>query len=448
MPTDATRPDTIYALSSGAGMAGVAVVRVSGSNTDNLLKKIGIVELPRARYAALHNLSTLDGADIIDQALVLRFPAPASFTGEDVAELHIHGSEAVLDRLFREIGASGLARLAEPGEFTRRAFENGKLDLTGAEALGDLIAARTDRQRRQALRQYDGGLAALYDGWRTRLIGIMAHAEAEIDFSDEELPEALHTKVVANINEIIQEINQHRHTGLLGENIRLGLPVVIVGAPNVGKSSLLNTIARRDAAIVSEEAGTTRDVVEVQMNLGGFAVTLQDTAGIHEARGAVEKEGIRRAEQSAVEAALMVAVLDATSDTIPDRIGRLIDERTILVANKTDLVNGSLTEVGGIPLDHAVSVRTGDGIDAFLVALEDHVSRMLSGHEGLVPTRARHREALAEAADALDRAVTAKLPELAAEDIRLAVRALGRITGRVDIDEMLDAVFRDFCIGK
>ena len=448
MPTDETRPDTIYALSSGAGMAGVAVVRVSGSNTDNLLKKIGIVELPRARYAALHNLSTLDGADIIDQALVLRFPAPASFTGEDVAELHVHGSEAVLDRLFREIGASGLARLAEPGEFTRRAFENGKLDLTGAEALGDLIAARTDRQRRQALRQYDGGLAALYDGWRTRLIGIMAHAEAEIDFSDEELPEALHTKVVANINEIIQEINQHRHTGLLGENIRLGLPVVIVGAPNVGKSSLLNTIARRDAAIVSEEAGTTRDVVEVQMNLGGFAVTLQDTAGIHEARGAVEQEGIRRAEQRALEATLVVAVLDATMHTIPDRIGRLIDERTIVVANKIDLVDGPLDQIGGIPVDNTVSVRTGAGIDAFLVALEDHVSRMLSGHEGLVPTRARHREALAEAADALDRAVTAKLPELAAEDIRLAVRALGRITGRVDIDEMLDAVFRDFCIGK
>jgi len=448
LPTDETRPDTIYALSSGAGMAGVAVVRVSGSNTDNLLKKIGIVELPRARYAALHNLSTLDGADIIDQALVLRFPAPASFTGEDVAELHVHGSEAVLDRLFREIGASGLARLAEPGEFTRRAFENGKLDLTGAEALGDLIAARTDRQRRQALRQYDGGLAALYDGWRTRLIGIMAHAEAEIDFSDEELPEALHTKVVANINEIIQEINQHRHTGLLGENIRLGLPVVIVGAPNVGKSSLLNTIARRDAAIVSEEAGTTRDVVEVQMNLGGFAVTLQDTAGIHEARGAVEQEGIRRAEQRALEATLVVAVLDATMHTIPDRIGRLIDERTIVVANKIDLVDGPLDQIGGIPVDNTVSVRTGAGIDAFLVALEDHVSRMLSGHEGLVPTRARHREALAEAADALDRAVTAKLPELAAEDIRLAVRALGRITGRVDIDEMLDAVFRDFCIGK
>ena len=448
MPTDATRPDTIYALSSGAGMAGVAVVRISGSCTDNLLKKLGISALPKARYAALHDLSTLDGADIIDQALVLRFPAPASFTGEDVAELHVHGSEAVLDRLFREIGDSGLARLAEPGEFTRRAFENGKLDLTGAEALGDLIAARTDRQRRQALRQYDGGLAALYDGWRTRLIGIMAHAEAEIDFSDEELPEALHTQVVANINEIIQEINQHRHTGLLGESIRLGLPVVIVGAPNVGKSSLLNTIAHRDAAIVSEEAGTTRDVVEVQINLGGFAVALQDTAGIHGARGAVEQEGIRRAEQRAVEAALVVAVLDATTDTIPDRIRRLIDERTIVVANKIDLLDGSLDQIAGIPVDYTVSVKTGAGIDAFLAALEDHVSRMLSGHEGLVPTRARHREALAEAADALDRAMTAKLPELAAEDIRLAVRALGRITGRVDIDEMLDAVFRDFCIGK
>ena len=448
MPTDETCPDTIYALSSGAGMAGVAVVRVSGQETDNILKRLGIVGLSPARYAALHNLSTLDGADIIDQALVLRFPAPASFTGEDVAELHVHGSEAVLDLLFHEIGASGLARLAEPGEFTRRAFENGKLDLTGAEALGDLIAARTDRQRRQALRQYDGGLADFYDGWRSRLIGIMAHAEAEIDFSDEELPQALHTQVVANINEIIQEINQHRHTGLLGESIRLGLPVVIVGAPNVGKSSLLNTIARRDAAIVSEEAGTTRDVVEVQINLGGFAVTLQDTAGIREARGVVEQEGIRRAEQRAVEAALVVAVLDASTDTIPDRIGHLINERTILVANKTDLVDGPLTCIGGIPIDHAVSVRTGAGIDAFLVALEDHVSGMLSGYEGLVPTRARHREALAEAAVALERAVTAKLPELAAEDIRLAVRALGRITGRVDIDEMLEAVFRDFCIGK
>ncbi len=448
MPTDGIRPDTIYALSSGAGMAGVAVVRISGPNTDNLLKTIGIRDLPAARHAQLSQISTSDGAEVIDQALVLRFPGPASFTGEDVAELHLHGSEAVLDRLFREIGESGLARLAEPGEFTRRAFANGKIDLTGAEALSDLIAARTDKQRQQALRQYDGGLAELYDGWRTRLIGVMAHAEAEIDFSDEELPEALHEKVVVNINKINQEINQHRHTGLLGENIRLGLPVVIVGAPNVGKSSLLNLIARRDVAIVSDEAGTTRDVVEVQMNLGGYAVSLQDTAGLHEAQGAVELEGIRRAEQRAGEAALVLVVVDAGTAAMPNRIAVLVDSRAIVVVNKTDLADRIPERIGETPVDFAVSVRTGDGIDALLSELEARVKDLLSGHDGLVPTRARHREALAEASEALDRAVSATLPELAAEDIRLAVRALGRITGRVDIDEMLDAVFRDFCIGK
>lgn len=440
--------DTIYALSSGAGLAGVSVVRISGPHADGLLSALGVSPLPAARYAALHRLGR-DGS-VIDQALVLRFPAPGSFTGEDVAELHVHGGRAVLAALFEAISATGLARHAEPGEFTRRAFENGKLDLTAAEGLADLVAAQTDAQRRLALRQYDGALADLYEGWRARLVDLMGYAEAEIDFSDEELPEGLKAATDQNIAALNAEIAQHIVGVSRGEYIRSGFPIVILGAPNVGKSSILNYLAQRDVAIISEVAGTTRDVIEVQLNLGGFAVTVSDTAGIRDASDEIEAEGVRRAEQRAADAALRVVVLDATDGILAERVRALIDEKSIVVVNKTDLVREDYV-VPDLPAGVApvmVSAQTGAGLEDLLACLTGHVRDRLDASEAPLPTRQRHREALAEANMALANVADAAYPELAAEDVRVALRALGRITGRVDIDEILDTVFRDFCIGK
>lgn len=442
--------ETIYALSSGAGAAGVAVVRISGPQTDSVLNALGVSELPAARHAVLRNILCPVTRETLDKGLILRFPGPSSFTGEDVAELHIHGGEAVLLAVFGALETTGLARMAEHGEFTRRAFENGKLDLTAAEAIGDLVAARTEEQRKLALRQYDGDLAELYDGWRQALIDLLGYAEAGIDFSDEELPAALQEDVRGRINHIKQEVVNHSNTSLLGEQIRSGFPISILGAPNVGKSSLMNALARREVAIVSEVAGTTRDVIEVQMNLAGFAVTISDTAGIRESADQIEAEGVRRAETRGRQAALKLIVLDAGQPDIPDRVRALIDEDTIVLVNKMDL-HDRVPEIPGMSAASAVmkiSVKTGAGIGDLVAALEAGVKARLSGHEGPVATRQRHREALKEAVEALERASAGELPELVAEDIRLAARALGRITGRIDIDEILDTVFRDFCIGK
>lgn len=340
--------------------------------------------------------------------------------------------------------------MAENGEFTRRAFENGKLDLTSAEAIGDLVAARTDEQRKLALRQYDGDLATLYDGWRKELIDVLGYAEAEIDFSDEELPEALHKQVVQRINVIKQAVVKHSNTALLGERIRSGFPISIIGAPNVGKSSLLNALAKRDVAIVSSMAGTTRDVIEVEMNLGGYAVSISDTAGIRDSMDKIEAEGVRRAEARAADAALRLVVVEAGNMGIPDRVSALMDRDTIVLRNKIDLIGGSTN--AGIPgFDGEVipiSVQSGAGIEGLIGRLGELVQERLSAVEGPVPTRQRHREALADTIESLERAGLGALPELVAEDIRLAARSLGRITGRIDIDEVLDTIFRDFCIGK
>lgn len=445
-----TTADTIYALSSGAGLAGVSVVRVSGPYSDALLTALGVSPLPEARYAALHKLRAGTNGAVIDQALVLRFPAPGSFTGDDVAELHVHGGRAVLAAVFDAISATGLARHAKAGEFTRRAFENGKLDLTAAEGLADLVAAQTDAQRRLALRQYDGVLADLYEGWRARLIDLMGHAEAEIDFSDEELPEGLKVLNEARIAALNAEITQHIVGEEQGEHIRSGFPIAILGAPNVGKSSILNHLAQRDAAIVSETAGTTRDVIEVQLNLGGYAVSLSDTAGIREAADAIEAEGVRRAEQRAADAALRLVVLDATDGTVPEKVRALIAGDCLVVVNKADLLNGKYVvpdlPEGITPI--LVSAGTGDGLEGLFERLTAEVRNRLEATEAPLPTRRRHRDALAEANAALANVPAAAYPELAAEDVRVALRALGMITGRVDIDDILDTVFRDFCIGK
>jgi len=384
-----------------------------------------------------------DTGDDIDDAITLWFPAPASVTGEDVAEFQVHGSRAVLTALMAALSRMGL-RLAEPGEFTRRAFFNGKLDLVQAEAIADLTAAETEAQRRQALRQLDGHLGALYHGWSARLLRGLAHLEAVIDFPDEDLPPETEAEIATETKALAAEIGDHLADNRRGERLRDGIAIAIVGPPNAGKSSLLNKLAQREAAITSPIAGTTRDVIEVAIDLGGYPVVLADTAGLRDSADVIEQEGLRRALARAEAAELRLFVFDARRPE--DAAGAVAwpGPDTVLVANKIDLVAGR----AGLPGEaFAVSALTGDGIGGLVAELARQIA---ADYDGVAPllTRARHRAALEQAHDALLRSLAAPLAELRAEDLRLAWRSLGRITGQVDVEDLLDVIFADFCLGK
>lgn len=438
---------TIFALASGAGRAGVAVFRLSGPDAGRALQMLSGRALPAPRRACRCLLRNVTG-EPLDDGLVLWFPGPASFTGDDVVELHLHGGRAVAQGITDALVALGL-RPAEPGEFSRRAFEAGKLDLTQAEAIADLVDADTAAQRRQALSQMGGALGRLYEDWRGRLLRAQAHVEAEIDFSDEDLPGGLGLAASRALQEVAAEISTHLADGGRGERLRDGLHVAIVGAPNVGKSSLLNCLAGRDVAIVSATAGTTRDVLEVHLDLGGYPVTLADTAGLRDTTEEIEREGVRRARLRADHADLRLVVFDGTClpQLDPDSVA-MIDDASLVVVNKVDcVVAGCPRAVGGQPV-LGVSAATGAGVERLLAALQERAGAVLDGGGAPAVTRARHRAALQEAVTAIGRARVASLPELAAEDVRLAVRAIGRITGRVDVEDMLDLVFSEFCIGK
>jgi tRNA modification GTPase len=431
--------DTVFALTSGSYRAGVAVVRVSGPLAAQTFKVLSHAPLPPPRMAHLVTLS--DAGKQLDRALALYFKAPASFTGEDVVEYHLHGGKAVIDGTLRALGKIDGCRLANPGEFTRRAFENGKLDLTEAEAIADLIAAETEAQRLQALDQLGGGLARLYGGWTESLKKILAHKEADIEFPDEDLPEGVADALKPKIETLLCEISAHLNDDRRGERLREGVLIAIIGAPNAGKSSLLNTLAQKEAAIVSDEAGTTRDVIEVHLDLGGFPVILADTAGLRTAENKIEAEGIRRAKDMAVRADLKIALFDPVAEQDEETLA-MVDKETLVVFTKADL------SLRNHPDSFSLSALTGAGLDIFLQALTAKIAAFFEARSGPVLTRPRHREALQEAADALTRSLSAAYPELAAEDLRLSLRALGKITGRVHIEELLDVVFRDFCIGK
>lgn len=430
------RADTIFALSTAPGRSGVAIIRVSGPGAGAALESLTREPKPAARLAALRRFR--DAAGEIDRGLVLWFEGPASFTGEDSVEFQIHGGRAIVDAMLQVLSQQKGLRPAEPGEFTRRAVENGKLDLTRAEALADLIDAETESQRRQALRQYEGALYELYEAWRTRLIAAAAWAEAAIDFADGEIPEDVFGQARTAIGEITEEIQSHLSDRHRGELVRDGIHITVIGEPNAGKSSLVNALAKRDVAIVSETAGTTRDVIEVHLNLGGYLVTLADTAGLRETSDAIESEGVRRALARAEAADLVVLLQDGTAAK-----GAAFSGADFVVWNKADLP---------WPAPHdglRLSLKTGEGLDALVVALTGMVAQKLEALGEAPPiTRARHRHALEEAVAALARAEAASEPELMAEDIRLALRAIGRITGKVDVEDLLDVIFRDFCIGK
>jgi len=442
--------DTIYALATAPGRAGVAMVRLSGPGAAAALRDL-MGDIPPPRHAQHAQFRDPQSGELLDDGIALYFSSPASMTGEDVVELQLHGSRAVLGAVFAVLARRPGFRLAEPGEFTKRAFLNGKLDLTAAEAVADLVEAETAAQRRQAMRQLQGEFGRRCEEWRTRLIAAQARLEAEIDFPEEGLPAAqwaaARRELAALRNEIATELADDRR----GERLREGVAVAILGPPNAGKSSLMNALARRDVAITSHIAGTTRDVIEVALDLGGYPVVLADTAGLRDRTESIEEEGIRRARARAASADLKLVVLDASKPEEAAVLRDLIDARTIVVANKIDLVQKTPVAWADSLGPRAAlycSATTGQGIAALVTRLGEAVDESLNAGTAPLVTRARHREALETCVTALGRFAGAALPELAAEDLRAAARALGRITGRVDVEDMLDALFREFCIGK
>lgn len=453
------KTDTIIALASGAGRAGVAVIRASGPGSAGLLRALtregpGVsreTPLPAPRRGVIRTLRDAEGG-FLDEAVVLWMPGPNSYTGEDVVEFHVHGGAAVIEAVIASATATRLCRIAEPGEFTRRAFDAGRMDLTQAEAIGDLIDAETEGQRRQAARLYQGEAARTFEGWRGLLMSAMAALEASIDFPDEaDIPGEINLTALEPIEALAGELE-----GALGDagrlrSVREGFRIAILGPPNAGKSSLMNRLARREAAIVSPIAGTTRDVVEVRLVLAGYPVWVADTAGLREASDVIEAEGVRRALERAEEADLRIWVSDAADvsrETLP---GAEVRQGDLRVLNKADLLSSAPAEAGGEDV-FVVSARSGAGFDRFERRLAQIVRERLETDEAPLVTRARHRELVEEALRAVERALEgARIgigAELVSEDLRLAARALGRITGAIDAEDLLDRIFSQFCVGK
>lgn len=446
--------DTIFALASGRGRAGVAVVRISGPAAGETIRGLAGPKLPEARYAEMHDIKDPKGGELIDRGLILWFPAPNSFTGEDVGEFHIHGSPAVLDKLFAVLARQGL-RPAEPGEFSRRAFEKGKMDLIQAEGLHDLVFAETEAQRTQALYQLQGNLSKIYAAWRDKLTGCLANIEATIDFSEEEIPESLLRDVRRDALALKRDIEKTLKDFGRGQAIRRGFRIVLLGPANVGKSSLLNTLAKQDRAIVSDIAGTTRDVIEVHLDMAGFSVVLVDTAGLREAGDAIEEEGIRRTLVEAEEADLKLILCEASDwPGLPAASRKHLDGKAIAVLTKSDLTKQKATEMkaGSGFQTVLISTKSGEGVSDLLKAIETKVVARLESSAPAGVTRERHRQALEEGLAALGRFEGHDLretdPAILAEDLRLAARALGRVTGAVGVEDILGKIFAGFCVGK
>ncbi|WP_425407103.1 tRNA uridine-5-carboxymethylaminomethyl(34) synthesis GTPase MnmE [Hwanghaeella sp.] len=434
--------ETIYALSTPAGRGGVAVIRVSGPAAVDCLTAFQVTSLPKPRVATRTVLRRKKDGVPVDDALILFFPGPNSFTGEDIIELHLHGGPAIIDAVQDILSACKGFRLAQPGEFTRRAFWNGKIDLVEAEGLVDLIEAETEAQRVQALRQLKGSLSALYEGWQKRLADQLALIELGLDFSDEGDVDEEDTGLDRDsMTGILHEMQAHLDDGRRGEIVRNGVRVAIIGAPNVGKSSLLNALARREAAIVSDIAGTTRDRVDIHLNLGGQAVIVTDTAGLRASEDVIEQEGIRRSLAAAAEADIVLVMGEyGEPDALPTPETHGGDP--LVVWNKMDLSTGER------PAGICISAKTGEGIPELEQELTTRVRSLALQSEAPVLTRARHREAITEATVRLEEVLQEKDSVLLAEHLRAAVAVLGRIIGKVDVEDLLDRIFRDFCIGK
>ncbi len=444
--------ETIFALASAPGRAGVAVYRISGPKAEQTLQILSRSPTPTPRSAVRATIYDTEKGDQIDNGIAIWFPGPKSFTGEDVVELHLHGGAAICRRMLELLSSQLLLRLAEPGEFTRRAVLAGKIDLTAAEGMIDLIDAETEAQRRQALRQSQGALGKIYDGWRKILLSSLAHVEAFIDFPDEDLS-IEEERIWAPIAKLAEEISEHLNDNGRGERLREGLRISILGPPNAGKSSLLNWLVKRDAAIVSERAGTTRDVIEVYFDLAGYPVVFSDTAGIRTEASGIESLGIAKSFDRARTSDLKIIMIAADETETFSAVEKLIDKNTIVVINKTDLgetnvidIRKNCSSIEAVIFE--ISIVEGAGLESLLEGIAVAVDKKINAGNSPAISRARHREALNECIEALNRSQIEVLLELRVEDLRVAMRALGRITGTVDIEEILDSVFHDFCIGK
>ena len=442
---------TIYALSSGPGIAGVAVVRVSGKETSKVIKLVTNDDLPTPRVATLRKINNINTNELIDEGLLIWFPGPQSYTGEDLAEFHVHGSRAVVAALHDSISNVENCRLAEPGEFTRRAFQNGRINLLKAESIGDLISSETEIQRKQALKIMNGKSSDIFNSWREKLLKIISHVEAKIDFPDEDLPKEIMLEIKQTTEQVLKEIKKVLNDQKVGEIIREGFKIAIVGPTNVGKSSLLNYLSKRDVAIVSETAGTTRDVIETHLNLDGYPVVVSDTAGIRDSKDEIEKKGIKLALKRAEEADLRLVVVEPKNLDFKGFLNDLFDENSILVINKSDLLKKNLDSKIK-KLEHVlISIIKNSNLDNLINKIKRKLKNKFISTEDIFITRERHRQHLEQCVEHLksfsDKKKNDDLDK-GAEDLRLATRHLGMIVGKVDVEEILGSIFNDFCIGK
>ena len=442
---------TIYALSTGPGISGIAIVRVSGEDTKKVIKLLTNVAFPEPRVATLRKINKINTSELIDEGIILWFPGPESYTGEDMAEFHIHGSKAVIDALHDSISSVDNCRLAEPGEFTKLAFQNGKINLLKAESIADLVSAETEIQRQQAIKIMNGKSADKFNELREKLLKILSHLEAKIDFPDEDLPENILKKIKKKSNEAILDIKKILNDQKVGERIREGFKIAIIGPANAGKSSLLNHLSNREVAIVSEIAGTTRDVIETHLNIDGYPVIISDTAGIRESKDEIEKKGIKLALDKAEKADLKLIIIDAKSHDFEAILKNLMDENAILVINKSDLLTKDLnSEIKNY--NHVlISVKENLNLDNLILKIKDKLKNKFITSNDILITRERHRKHLEQSLKYLkDFEIKNQSEDFdkAAEDLRLATRHLGMIVGKVDVEEILGNIFSDFCIGK
>tara|TARA_B100000700_G_scaffold263303_1_gene300363 strand:+ start:1223 stop:2554 length:1332 start_codon:yes stop_codon:yes gene_type:complete len=442
---------TIYALSSGSGLAGVAVIRVSGPQSKNIIKKLIKGSFPRPRTATLKKINNINTNELIDEGIILWFPGPESYTGEDMVEFHVHGSRAVVLEIQKSISKIENCRLAEPGEFTKLAFQNNKINLLKAESIGDLIASETEIQRKQAIKIMSGESNKKFEKWRSGLIKILSNVEAKIDFPEDNLPKDILKNIKNDCLKIKSEIKKTLEDQKVGERVREGFKIAIVGPTNAGKSSLLNYLSRREVAIVSEIAGTTRDVIETHLNIDGFPVVVSDTAGIRKSKDEIEKKGIRLALKKAADADLNIVIVDVKSTDFTRFLDNIISEKSIIVVNKCDLrININKKDFKKYnPI--FISIKEEKNINQLIIEIKNKLKNKFINSEQILITRERHRQHLEQCVYHLENFETKRNSDdfdKAAEDIRLATRHLGMIVGNVDVEEILGSIFNDFCIGK
>jgi len=442
---------TIYALSSGPGISGIAIIRISGEETSKVLKSLTGKELPKPRVATLRKINKINTSELIDEGLIIWFPGPESYTGEDMAEIHVHGSKAVVDALHSSLSDIENCRLAEPGEFTKLAFQNGKINLLKAESIADLISSETEIQRQQAIKIMNGKSADQFNFLREKLLKILSYVEAKIDFPDEDLPNNILDEIKKSSDEVIGKIQKILNDQKVGERIREGFKIAILGPTNAGKSSLMNYLSNRDVSIVSEIAGTTRDVIETHLNIDGYPVIISDTAGIRESKDEIEKKGIKLSLNRAEEADLKLVVVDAKNIDFTDVLKDLLEENAILVINKSDLLEKNIDPQIKKTNHVLISIKENKNIEELIAKIKNNLKNKFISSDDILITRERHRQHLQQCLDHLNNFTQKKEIEdfdKAAEDLRLATRHLGMIVGKVDVEEILGSIFNDFCIGK